>query len=149
MNDVRMIQDRMAVEDTITDLFVSTDNHDWEAVKRCLGPSVLFDMSSLTGGPASTLSPQQVADGWDAALKALESVHHQAGNYRVSIHGDQADASCYGVAWHYRRNRTERNTRVFVGTYDFHLNRHGERWTIDHFRFNLKFIDGNPSLERD
>jgi SnoaL-like domain len=148
MNDV-MIQDRFAIQDTITDLFVGTDNRDWEMVKRCFAPSVLFDMSSLTGSPAVTLVPQQIADGWDSALRALEGVHHQAGNFRISIHGDQADATCYAVAWHFRRNRSEKNTRQFVGSYDFHLCRQGERWTIDVFRFNLKFIDGNAFLEQD
>jgi SnoaL-like domain len=118
-------------------------------VKRCFAPSVLFDMSSMSGGPAATLSPRQITEGWAEGLKALESVHHQAGNYRVTVRGDQADASCYGVAWHFRRNRTGRNTRLFVGSYDFHFCRQGEGWAIDVFRFNLKFIDGNELLEQD
>jgi hypothetical protein len=36
-----------------------------------------------------------------------------------------------------------------VGSYDFHLTRIEGRWLIDSFRFNLKFLEGNPELERD
>lgn len=34
-----------------------------------------------------------------------------------------------------------------MGSYDFHLSKADDRWEIDRFRFNLKFIDGNPDLE--
>ena len=39
------------------------------------------------------------------------------------------------------------NTRTFVGSYDFHLIKNDERWQIDKFKFNLKYIDGNLKLE--
>lgn len=55
---------------------------------------------------------------------------------------------CYGVAWHYLQNKTDRNTRTFVGSYDFHLVNQDGEWKIDRFKFNLKFIDGNPDLEK-
>jgi SnoaL-like domain len=62
--------------------------------------------------------------------------------------GDEAQAFCYGIAFHYLPNPTVKNTRVFVGSYDFHLRREDERWRIDQFKFNLKFIDGNLDLEK-
>ena len=40
-----------------------------------------------------------------------------------------------------------RNTRVFVGSYDFQLRLAAGRWQINRFRFELKFLDGNPQLE--
>ena len=39
--------------------------------------------------------------------------------------------------------------RTFVGSYDFTLVRDGSAWRIDGFRFNLKYMDGNPNLEAD
>ena len=73
------------------------------------------------------------------------------GNFVVSIAGDNAEASCYGIAYHYRARRDGRNTRVFVGSYEFRLAREtGEAapsWRITAMRFALKFVDGNPALE--
>jgi hypothetical protein len=53
------------------------------------------------------------------------------------------------MASHFRRNRTGRNSRVFVGSYDLHLIRVEDRWLIDSFRFNLKFLEGNADLDRN
>lgn len=134
--------------DTINQLFIATDNRDWPAVRGCLADHVLLDMTSLAGGQPNRLTGEQVAAGWEEGLKSIESVHHQAGNYRVDVQDDQATAFCYGIASHFRRNRSGRNSRVFVGSYDFHLLRIEGRWLIDSFRFNLKYVEGNPELER-
>ncbi|HEV7365637.1 MAG TPA: nuclear transport factor 2 family protein [Gemmatimonadales bacterium] len=90
-----------------------------------------------------------MATGWGQGLGPIEAVHHQAGNYRVTVQGDRATAFCDAIASHYGKTRSGRNTRVFVGSYDFHLAQIGGRWRIDSFRFNLKYVDGNAELERD
>jgi hypothetical protein len=45
--------------------------------------------------------------------------------------------------------RSGRNTRTFVGSYDFRLARRDDRWVITGFTFKLKYIEGNRELERD
>jgi hypothetical protein len=66
------------------------------------------------------------------------------------VNGDRAIAFCYGIALHYRKTKSGKNTRTFVGSYDFTLHREaGELWRIDAFKFNLKFIDGNVALEKE
>jgi 3-phenylpropionate/cinnamic acid dioxygenase small subunit len=131
----------------INDLFVGTDNRDWMKVKRCFADKVLFDMTSLSGGSPTTMTPQQIVDAWDQGLKALKATHHQAGNYSVTVQGHEAAAHCYGIAYHYLPNETNQNTRTFVGSYEFHLTNRDQNWRIDQFKFNLKFIDGNSNLE--
>jgi hypothetical protein len=131
----------------INDLFVGTDNRDWMKVKRCFADKVLFDMTSLSGGSPTTMTPQQIVDAWDQGLKALKAIHHQAGNYTVAVQGQEATACCYGIAYHYLPNETNQNTRTFVGSYEFHLTNRDQNWRIDQFKFNLKFIDGNSNLE--
>lgn len=54
-----------------------------------------------TGIAASTAGTR-----WEAGLKPLKAIHHQAGNHLVSIDGDSADAFCYGIASRYRPNCT-------------------------------------------
>lgn len=139
---------RQAVVDRITALFLATDRKDWAAVEGCFAPEVRFDMSSVGGGPESTVRAQDIADGWRKGLAAIEHVHHQAGNFVVQLTGDQAQAFCYGIAYHHRVRRDGRNTRVFVGSYDFQLAHDtGGAWRIAAMRFSLKFLDGNAQLE--
>ena len=57
MNDPR--QD---IIETITNLFIGTDERDWARVRACFATRVLFDMTSLTGGEPATLTPQQITD---------------------------------------------------------------------------------------
>jgi len=131
----------------LTDLFLRTDARDWAGVRECFADRVRFDMTSLAGGEPVTLSPGEITESWERGLRPLAAVHHQVGNFRVRVRPDDADASCYGIAWHYRPNRSGRATRTFVGSYDFHLGRDPQGWKIDAFRFDCKFVDGNLELE--
>ena len=140
---------REQVIDRLNTLFISTDSRDWAAVRSCFAPTVHFDMTSLAGGEPVILTPDAIAQAWEQGLASIEVVHHQAGNYRVSLDGEEANAFCYGIAMHYRHTRSGRNTRTFVGTYDLRLRVIGGEWRITSFRFNLKFLDGNIELEKE
>ena len=147
--DLSRILDQQHVVDVITRLFVATDQRDWDAVRNCFEPHVRFDMTSVAGGNPATLTAQQIADGWADGLDPIEHIHHQAGNFITTVDGDQARAFCYGIAYHYRKTKSGKNTRMFVGSYDVDLRRHADHWKISAFKFNLKFIDGNKNLEHD
>lgn len=135
--------------DAINKLFILTDSRDWNNVKKCFADKVHFDMTSPGGGESVTLTPQEIADNWEKGLKPLEAVHHQAGNYKVDIKNNNAIAFCYGIAFHYKQTKSGKNSRTFVGSYNFHLIKKDNNWLIDSFKFNLKFLDGNPELEKD
>jgi len=141
----------LAAKDAITaclhDLFIGTDRRDWSRVRACFADKVHFDMTSLAGGQPVELTPAQITDMWEAGLKPLEHIHHQAANLQINVRGDGADAFCYGIALHYRKTKSGDNVRRFVGSYDFRLQRIARGWVISSFRFNVKFIDGNPSLD--
>jgi ketosteroid isomerase-like protein len=137
------------IVDAINTLFVATDEKDWETVKGCFADEVLFDVTSLGADVPETLTPDAIAAAWEDGLRPIEALHHQTGNHRVEVSGDEAIAFCYGTASHYRKTASGRNTRTFVGSYDLHLRRASGRWVIDQFTFNLKFLDGNPELEKD
>ncbi len=145
-DSVRGLVERGRIGDVLTTVFVATDSRDWERVRGCFAPKVLLDMTSLTGGEPVSMSPEEIAAGWEAGLQPVESVHHQFGNLLVNCRGSEADASCYGIAYHFRRTASGRNTRIFVGSYDFHFQLIDGEWKIDLFRFNLKFLDGNLEL---
>jgi hypothetical protein len=147
-NEVLDLLDRTRVIETINRLFIGTDDRDWSLVRSCFAPRVLFDMSSLGAGPAKETTPAEIVAGWEAGLKPIKAVHHQVGNHVVRVLGDRAEAFCYGIATHYLPNRTNANTRTFVGSYDFELSRTSATWVITKFRFNVKYVDGNLDLEK-
>lgn len=147
MTPYQDLLDREEVKEVINRLFISTDSRDWETVRQLFASEVLFDVTSMVGGDPVRLTPQDIVAAWDKGLKPLKAIHHQAGNYIVKIMQNEADVFCYGIASHYLPNKTNQNTRIFVGSYNFHLVRSGESWQIDKFKFNLKYIDGNPNLE--
>jgi hypothetical protein len=92
--------------------------------------------------------PLQLLLEKDRIIDLINQLFIATDRRRVDVRGDQATAFCYGIASHYRSTRSGRNTRAFIGSYDFHLLRMDGRWQIDSFRFNLKYIDGNAELER-
>lgn len=138
-----------AVFDAINELFLQTDERNWPAVRSVFAPRVRFDMSSLTGQPASELTAEEITAAWEKGLKPLAAIHHQTGNYRIRVEGDRAEAFCYGTATHYLPTRSGRNVRSFVGSYDFVLDRLDGKWKISAFKFNFKYMDGNPNLEAE
>ena len=146
---VTEIAERSAIADVITMLFVETDERNWPGVLLCLAPRVRFDMTSVAGGEPTEIAAEEIVAAWDRGLRPIQAVHHQIGNLRVDLHDTRATAACYGVACHYLPTRSGKNTRTFVGTYDFELEKHADRWRITLFRFNLRFLDGNPELEAD
>ena len=147
-DDLAVLVARQQVIETIDELFVATDHKDWAGVRAVLAPRVRFDMSSAGGGPAAERTGEEIAAGWEQGLAPIQAIHHQAGNYRVRVDGDRAEAFCYGIAYHYRPRPSGGSTRVFVGSYVFELERDSGRWRITSFLYNLKFIDGNRELEK-
>jgi len=140
---------RQEVEDAVTRMFVATDERDWPTVESSFTDPFVLDMTSMVGGSSATMTPHQVAMTWAQAFKALDHVHHQAGNFRTSVDGQYANVRCYGVAFHYRAGITAQvKSRTFVGTYDFDLFLQAGRWRISKFTYKLKFIEGNLELEK-
>jgi 3-phenylpropionate/cinnamic acid dioxygenase small subunit len=149
MDEYAELLDKDRIIDRVNQLFIATDRRDWAAVRACFTETVHFDMTSVAGGEPAMLTPEQITAAWEQGLRPLEAIHHQAGNYRAEVRGDEATGFCYGTATHYRRTRSGRNTRTFVGSYDFEFVRRGDAWRITSFRFNLKYLDGNLDLEKD
>ena len=148
MEDILLHKSRIA--DRITELFVATDMRQWPRVSDCFAPEVEFDMSSLSGQPAQTLTGADIAQAWETGLAGVDAIHHQAGNYLITVEtSTSATAFCYAIATHYRRTTSGNNVRTFVGSYDFHLTQIAGQWRIDAFRFNVKYVDGNMNLETD
>jgi hypothetical protein len=142
------LDDRLDVIEAVNRLFIATDNRDWGAVKHCFNAPVTIDMSSVGAGPARQMQPAEIAAIWQDGLEPLDGIHHQSGNFLATVEGNRATVFCYGIAIHYKQNAVGGNTRTFVGSYDFQLSVESGRWLITEMRFNLKWLEGNPDLEK-
>jgi hypothetical protein len=88
-------------------------------------------MSSLGGPPAA-----RAGEGDRRRVGEGARVHGHpppGGELPGLAEGDEADATCYGIAIHYRPNASGRNARTFVGSYDLGLRRLKGRWRIHRF----------------
>jgi hypothetical protein len=140
---------RLEIEDAVVRMFVATDERDWPTLESCFTEPFVLDMTSLVGGTPLTMTPKQVAAAWAEGFKPLDHVHHQVGNFRTTINGNNALVRCYGVAFHHRTQVAQAlKSRVFVGTYEIRLVKAAGRWLINELKFLLKFIDGNLELEK-
>jgi hypothetical protein len=133
----------------VIDLFGATDRRDWAKVEACLAPRLTLDMTSLVGGAPQELTGPALAAMWKDGLAPIDHVHHQVGNLVVTANGEEAHATCHGIALHHRKVAAPRATRVFVGSYRIRLARLDGRWRIDRFVFDLAFLEGNPELEKE
>jgi SnoaL-like protein len=144
---LQQLIDERDVRDVVTKVFVGTDRRDWKLVEDCLSDPVTLDMTSVAGGAPARLKPSEVTARWAAGLKTIDHVHHQLGNFLIEIVGDSARASCYAIGLHHRKVADPLGVRRFVGSYDVRLSRRAGRWTIDLFKIDLAFVDGNLELE--
>lgn len=139
---------RQQIEDAVIRMFIATDERDWPTLESCFTDPFVLDMTSMAGGAPATMTPRQVAAAWADGFKTLDHVHHQVGNLRTAIDGERARVRCHGIALHHRAKIAAIKTRVFVGAYDIELSLRAGEWRIGLLKFNLKFIDGNPGLEK-
>lgn len=147
MNDqLQQLLDERDAGRVVIDLFTATDRRDWAAVEACLASRLTLDMTSLAGGEPVETTGAAVAAMWKEGLAPIDHVHHQVGNLVVTIRGDEAHVTCYGIALHHRKIASPRRTRVFVGSYRMRLARLDGRWRIDRFTFDLAFLEGNLEL---
>jgi hypothetical protein len=134
--------------ETVNQLFISTDNRDWEKVTKAFNDTVLLDYTSMAGGQPANLSPNQIIESWKGIMPGFDHTHHQLGNYLVHTENETGKVFCYGTATHYLANESKNNLWTVVGSYDFELKRVGGNWRISKMKFNLKYMDGNLDLPK-
>ncbi|HEV8285419.1 MAG TPA: nuclear transport factor 2 family protein [Chitinophagaceae bacterium] len=139
--------DKMELTEVSNKLFMYVDAQQWEKVlNEVFTETVWFDMTSA-GGEAKKLSAREICEAWRQGFIGLDAVHHQAGHYLITINGNDADIYGYAMAAHYKKAASKGNSRMFVGSYDLKATKTDKGWRLSQFKYNLKYIDGNASLE--
>ena len=128
-------------------LFMFTDAQQWQKLlDEVFVEEIWFDMSSIGAGEPKNIKAKDLCEMWRQGFAGLDAVHHQAGHYIIEVNQINALIFGYAVAFHYKKSALNGKTRSFVGSYDLAAIRTDRGWRLSSFKYNLKFIDGNPDL---
>ena len=135
--------DTQKITQLINKLYVFTDEQEWDKLhNEVFTEDVWLDMASL-GGPKQTMKATEITNMWAQAYTEVDAVNHLAGNYLIEIEGDTAEVFAYATATQYKKDATQGNTREFVGTYNFKVEKKDGIWKLNFFQYNLKYMTGN------
>ncbi|WP_422106325.1 nuclear transport factor 2 family protein [Winogradskyella sp.] len=139
------MKNKINIQETISKMFVNSDNRNWTKVEAQFAPKVTLNYASMTGNPAVEVSPKDITSGWKTVLPGFTFTHHQIGNFITEVNGDKAHSYCYGTATHYLDDDNG-NVWTVIGSYDFDLEKIDGNWRITAMTFNYKYQDGNTKL---
>ena len=143
-----IFHDKIELTELANKLFMYTDAHQWQQLlDEVFTEEIWFDMSSAGAGEPSAIKAQSLCDLWNKGFENLDQVHHQAGHYLIDINEKNATVFGYAIATHYKEKAAKGKTRTFVGSYDLKAVRTANGWRLSQFKYNLKYIDGNITLE--
>jgi hypothetical protein len=140
--------DKMELYELANKLFMYVDAQDWDKLlDEVFTENVWFDMQSAGGGEPESIPAKDICTMWSDGFSGLDAVHHQAGHYLFQISLNEANIFGYAVASHFRKSAKNGKTRSFVGSYDLKATKTEKGWRLSGFKYNLKYIDGNTTLD--
>jgi hypothetical protein len=146
--DNQMLADKTELQELANKLFMYVDAQQWDKVlNEVFTENVWFDMQSAGGGTPGSIAAEDICSMWKDGFTGLDAVHHQGGQYLIDVNLNEANIFAYAVAFHFRQSAKNGKTRTFIGSYDLKAVRTGSGWRLNQFKYNLKFIDGNATLE--
>lgn len=126
----------------ITTIFSSVDERNWKKIERVMADKVLLDYTSLNGGEASLLTPQEITTAWAAMLPGFDRTHHQVSDFDINADGNMAAVHYNGRGDHFLGNEVW----SAIGTFDTELRKTQGEWRITKHTFNMEKQDGNTQL---
>ena len=136
---------RAEIERVMLDFGRALDLGDWPLYRRCFADALDVDFERLTGHPEVRVD----ADLWtrfaELILRPVRR-HHQYSNFSATIDGDQAHATIYMVARHWRATEFGASEYVQNGWYENRFTRISGVWKITRLRHTFQWISGNGAL---
>jgi hypothetical protein len=132
--------------ETIQNIFIGADRHDWDRCRSAFAPVVYLDYTSLAGGEPVSLAVDVLINNWKSFLPRFKSTHHLLGNFDIREKKDTAEAFFYGTATHYSPQPDGRNIWTVIATYEAGLEKHSGEWKVTALKLNLSCVDGNLEL---
>jgi hypothetical protein len=142
------LADKFELTELANKLFMYCDAQQWKRMlDEVFTPTIWFDVTSTGAPEALMMEAQDVCKAWEKGFIGLDGVHHQAGHYLVTLEKDSALIYGYAVATHHKKAALKGQTRSFTGSYELKATRTPAGWRLNQFKYLLKFMDGNLTLE--
>ena len=146
--NTELLSDKIELTELANKLYMYCDLQQWQKMQdEVFTEKINFDISNAGGGASSIMYAKDVCELWRQGFSGLDAVHHQAGHYLITVNKDNADIYAYAVATHFKRAAKKGNTRTFVGSYDLKATRTDHGWRLTQFKYNLKYLEGNATME--
>lgn len=123
-------------------IFQGADERNWQKAADVMDNHVMLDYSSMTGNPASLLTPQQITSAWAAFLPGFDRTNHKLSDFTVQIKNDEVSVTYQGVADHFY------NSKVWTveGSYTTRLKLINNNWLVTAQTFHFKQQSGDTTL---
>lgn len=126
----------------VTDLFTGADERDWQKVRSVMADNVLLDYQSMTGIEPGMQTPVEITDAWASFLPGFDKTEHQLSEFRVRLHGNEADVHYVGKADHF----LEGEQWTISGSYETKLEKQNGVWLITYLKLDYDKQTGNTGL---
>jgi ketosteroid isomerase-like protein len=129
----------------VTKIFQGADERNWQKVSDVMYKHVMLDYSSMTGSPASLLTPEQITSAWAAFLPGFDRTNHKLSNFKVQVKNEVASVNYLGTADHFY------NAKVWTveGSYTTQLKLINDNWLVTAHTFHFKQQFGDTTLAKE
>src|SRR5690348_2127674 len=131
------LRDRAAIADVLTAFCERVDEYDIPGLAEVFAEDCFTDYGPGRGGPVRGLAA--VLDRIGRGQAEFSRTHHQLGQSRVALHGNDAEAVTYVTATHEHRDGAR--SRVHLRYLD-RLRRTGSGWRIAERRVQAAVVEG-------
>lgn len=118
------------------------DEYDIDGVARCFSEDAVTDYGAGRGGEVKGRAA--IAERIASGQKAFRRTHHQLGQVRIRLDGDEAESTSYQMTWH--ELQSGRKDLVCLRYLD-RLQKHDDEWLITHRRVEVTLVDGFEGTE--
>ncbi|MQY07647.1 nuclear transport factor 2 family protein [Actinomadura macrotermitis] len=135
--------DRTAIVDAAIAYATALDTRDWQALGGLFAEDACWEYS---GSEDRIFGGEAIVARISTSLARFDATHHLNGNHVVTVHGDEAEHTCYYQAQHVRLGLPDGEKFLGGGRYDDRLRRTPDGWRFIHRRITSVWSEGNPAV---
>ncbi len=136
------MNERERILDTLALYCERLDEYDIAGVAKCFTEDAVADYGPGRGGEIAGRDAlvARIATG----QRVFRRTHHQLGQSRIDLDGDEASALTYVTAWH---ERFTGEREIVCLRYRDRLRREATDWRITRRAIEVAFVEGFPGVE--
>jgi ketosteroid isomerase-like protein len=139
-----IIMEGQKITEAVRTLFKAADGRDWQTLLSVIADEVYLDYSSMNNVEPSAHSHEQVLEAWGSFLSSFERSNHNLTEFKVQLHGDEADVAYAGKADYFIGGEIW----TVYGSYNTTLQKQDGKWLIVSHKLNYDRQSGNSAVMR-